>query len=77
MQKRRDFIYLDPPYNPVSSTAYFTKYTNNGFSYNEQKKLAETYRQLDEIKCNVILTNSNTPLVRELLCTFCQVYNRS
>jgi len=65
-----DFIYLDPPYNPVSSTAYFTNYTYDGFSYNDQKKLAEIYKQLDEMKCNVMLTNSNTPLVRELYAPF-------
>jgi DNA adenine methylase len=65
-----DFIYLDPPYNPVSSTAYFTNYTDNGFSYNDQKKLAEIYKQLDEMKCNVMLTNSNTASVRELYTPF-------
>jgi DNA adenine methylase len=68
--KEGDFIYLDPPYSPVSSTAYFTNYTTDGFSYNDQKKLAETYKQLDEIKCKVMLTNSNTPLVRELYAPF-------
>jgi DNA adenine methylase len=60
--KEGDFIYLDPPYSPVSSTAYFTKYTNNGFSHKDQEKLAEIYKQLDEIKCKIMLTNSNTPL---------------
>jgi DNA adenine methylase len=68
--KEGDFIYLDPPYNPESSTAYFTNYTDNGFSNKEQEKLAEIYRQLDEIKCKVMLTNSNTPLVRELYAPF-------
>jgi len=68
--KEGDFMYLDPPYNPVSSTAYFTNYTDNGFSYNDQKRLAKIYKQLDEMKCNVMLTNSNTPLVRELYAPF-------
>ena len=68
--KEGDFVYLDPPYSPASSTAYFTNYTTDGFSYNDQKKLAETYGQLDEIKCKVMLTNSNTPLVRELYADF-------
>jgi DNA adenine methylase len=68
--KEGDFIYLDPPYSPVSSTAYFTNYTDNGFSYNDQEKLAEIYRQLDEMRCKVMLTNSNTSLVRELYAPF-------
>jgi DNA adenine methylase len=64
--KEGDFIYLDPPYNPEGSTAYFTNYTDNGFSYNDQKRLAEIYKQLDEMKCNVMLTNSNTPFMHRL-----------
>jgi DNA adenine methylase len=68
--KEGDFIYLDPPYSPVSSTAYFTNYTTDGFSYKDQKELAERFRQLDEMKCKVMLTNSNTPLVRELYAPF-------
>jgi DNA adenine methylase len=35
-----------------------------------KEKLAEIYKQLDEMKCNVMLTNSNTPLVRELYAPF-------
>jgi DNA adenine methylase len=50
LQKARegDFIYLDPPYNPVTSTSYFTKYTNNGFSYKDQEELATVFRKLDD-----------------------------
>jgi DNA adenine methylase len=68
--KECDFIYLDPPYSPVSSTAYFTSYMHNGFSNKDQEKLAEIYKQLDEMKCKVMLTNSNTSLVRELYADF-------
>jgi DNA adenine methylase len=65
-----DFIYLDPPYSPDSPTANFTNYTYNGFSNKNQEELAEIFRQLDEMKCKVMLTNSNTPLVRELYADF-------
>src|SRR5919206_501642 len=47
-----------------------TNYTYDGFSSNNQKELAEIFRQLDEMKCKVMLTNSNTPLVRELYAPF-------
>ena len=68
--KEGDFIYLYPPYSPSSSTAYFTNYTTDGLSYNDQKKLAGVFRQLNEMKCKIMLTNSNTPLVRELYAPF-------
>jgi DNA adenine methylase len=68
--KEGDFIYLDPPYNPVSSTAYFTKYTNNGFSYKDQEELATVFRKLDNRRCKVLLSNSDTQFIRELL-RFC------
>jgi site-specific DNA-adenine methylase len=68
--KEGDFIYLDPPYSPESPTANFTSYTYNGFSNKDQEKLDEVYKQLDEMKCKVMLINSNTPLVRELYAPF-------
>ena len=61
-----DFIYLDPPYIPVSSTAYFTSYTKYEFSPDDQKDLASVFRKLDERGCKVMLTNSDTPSTREL-----------
>ena len=67
-----DFIYLDPPYNPESSTASFTSYTHSGFSDNDQKELADIFRKLDDRKCKVMLTNSSTPLVRELYAPFAE-----
>ena len=65
-----DFIYLDPPYNPESATSYFTGYTDNGFSNKDQKELADIFKKLDDRKCKVMLTNSSTPLVRELYTPF-------
>jgi DNA adenine methylase len=65
-----DFIYLDPPYNPESSTAYFTGYTNNGFSNKDQRELADIFRKLDDRKCKVLLSNSSTPLIKELYSDF-------
>lgn len=61
-----DFIYLDPPYTPVSSTAYFTAYTNEGYSAEEQRRLANIFKKLDGRHCNVLLSNSDTPYIRKL-----------
>ncbi len=65
-----DFVYLDPPYRPTSSTANFTGYTNEGFTDADQKQLLDTFKKLDRRGCKVLLSNSNTPFVRELYQEF-------
>jgi DNA adenine methylase len=68
--KENDFVYLDPPYKPVSETAYFTKYTNNGFNDQDQINLAEIFKELDYKKCKILLSNSNTEFIRKLYSNF-------
>ena len=65
-----DFIYLDPPYNPISSTSNFTSYTNNKFSEKDQIELSEIFIRLHDRKCNILLSNSDTPLIRKLYRDF-------
>ena len=60
------FIYLDPPYSPISKTAHFTRYTNNGFSSKNQEELAAVFRKLNDRGCKVLLSNSDTPYIRQL-----------
>lgn len=64
--RRGDFVYFDPPYQPLSDTARFTSYTRHPFGEREQRRLAAVYRELDRRGCRVMLSNSDTPLVREL-----------
>ena len=66
MASRGDFLYLDPPYNPVSATASFTSYFKLPFGEDEQMRLAAAYRRLDRRGCLLMLSNSDTPLVRKL-----------
>jgi DNA adenine methylase len=61
-----DFVYLDPPYHPLSDTAHFTSYTASDFGAEDQRRLAEVFRELDRCGCQVLLSNSHTELVREL-----------
>jgi len=61
-----DFLYLDPPYHPLSDTASFTSYTRDDFGEADQIRLAQVFRQLDRRGCNVMLSNSYTSLIREL-----------
>lgn len=61
-----DFVYFDPPYHPVSSTARFTAYTRNAFGEAQQERLADVFRTLDARGCRVLLSNSDTPYIRGL-----------
>ncbi len=65
-----DFIYFDPPYVPVSETANFTHYSADSFGEAEQQRLAEVFAALAARGCQVMLSNSDTPLVRELYADF-------
>ena len=61
-----DFVYFDPPYVPVSATSSFTAYDKHGFGVEDQRRLAEVFRELDARGVFVMLSNSMTPFVREL-----------
>ena len=64
--KPNAFVYLDPPYHPLSETANFTGYTSDAFGEEDQRRLAEVFQKLDSIGCLVMLSNSDTPFIREL-----------
>ena len=53
------FVYIDPPYRPLSTTSSFTSYSENDFGDKEQIELAEFYRKLDGKGAFVILSNSD------------------
>lgn len=61
-----DFIYLDPPYAPVSKTANFTKYLKEDFTFEDQKKLAEIFKELDRKGCYIMLSNSDIDFIKDL-----------
>ncbi|MFK8181778.1 MAG: DNA adenine methylase [Phormidesmis sp.] len=64
--RKNDFIYFDPPYDPVSDTASFTGYDINGFNKDEQKRLRDTFARLSEKGCKVMLSNAYTEFIRDL-----------
>jgi DNA adenine methylase len=68
--KENDFVYFDPPYHPLNETSNFTNYTPHGFDYNQQKRLANFFYELDKRKCNILLSNSDTTFVRDLYSSF-------
>ena len=56
--KEGDLVYFDPPYEPMSSTAYFTDYSAEGFGKDDQERLLDAATELDQKGASVILSNS-------------------
>src|SRR5215472_8083111 len=68
--QKGDFVYLDPPYDPVSYTSNFTAYTPNGFGRKNQEQLADVFNKLNSRGCLLLLSNSDTPFIRALYSGF-------
>jgi DNA adenine methylase len=64
--RKGDFVYFDPPYDPVSKTSSFVSYSKDGFGVAEQTALRDFVDQLTSDGVNVLLSNSNTPLIQSL-----------
>lgn len=65
-----DFVYFDPPYVPLSDTAYFTSYSSAGFDINMQKKLFELCCRLHKKGIRFMLSNSSSPFILDLYKKF-------
>jgi DNA adenine methylase len=63
---KEDFVFLDPPYVPISENSDFKRYTKEQFYEEDQRRLAKKVDELVNKGCQVMLTNSNHPLVYEL-----------
>ena len=61
--KKDNFIYFDPPYQPISKTSAFTSYTNKTFGLKDLKKLVDLCYDLDSKGCKVLLSNANSEIV--------------
>lgn len=58
-----DFVYLDPPYVPLTATASFTDYTSGGFDDEDQVRLRDTAAELKARGVRVLVSNSSSPRV--------------
>jgi DNA adenine methylase len=65
-----DFVYFDPPYHPRSRTSSFTAFDRHGFNIGDQCILRNVFAELAQRGVYVMLTNSNTRLIRELYVGF-------
>jgi len=64
--RKGDLVYFDPPYIPLSASASFSAYAKEGFGLHEQELLAETIAKLNAKGVYVLLSNSDTPITRNI-----------
>ncbi len=68
--KNGDFVYFDPPYDPLDGKESFTSYTKYNFSKEDQKRLADLFKTLSKKGIYVMLSNHNTAYINELYKDF-------
>lgn len=64
--KAGDFVYFDPPYHPITKTSNFTSYTAGSFNEDDQRELVRVANDLSQRGCAVVLSNNDTPFIREI-----------
>lgn len=62
----KSFVYLDPPYYPISETANFTGYVQGGWTKEHQKRLKNACDQLTQRNIKFLLSNSSADFIKEL-----------
>lgn len=68
--KAWDFVYFDPPYDVLTESANFTSYNESGFGRDMQEKLRDTCVKLHKKWVKFMLSNHNTPFIREIFDGF-------
>jgi DNA adenine methylase len=64
------FVYLDPPYQPISKTANFTNYSTFKWNEKEQENLKNLCVELDNMGIKFMQSNSNAELIKDLYSQF-------
>jgi DNA adenine methylase len=64
--RRGNVVYCDPPYVPISPTAYFTSYAQTGFSLHDQERLALLACKLSQRSVTVVISNHENEFTRSL-----------
>ena len=68
--RENDFIYFDPPYTTSHKNNGFIEYNSKIFSLEDQKKLVDIMKRLNEKKCKIVMSNADHPLIRKYYDNF-------
>jgi DNA adenine methylase len=63
---RKSFVYLDPPYHPISESSNFTGYVQGGWNLNDQIRLRDTCDFLNERGIRFLLSNSSSQEIKKI-----------
>ncbi|MDD2633904.1 MAG: DNA adenine methylase [Bacteroidales bacterium] len=61
----KSFIYLDPPYHPISENSNFTGYVQGGWDMWDQVRLRETCDLLNSKGIKFLLSNSSATFIKD------------
>lgn len=64
--EKKDFVYFDPPYDPISKSSNFTGYVQGGFDEAAQERLRDLCNALDKKGVKFLLSNSATDFIKGL-----------
>jgi DNA adenine methylase len=67
-----DFVYIDPPYDPISETASFTGYDVGGFGRAQQERLKDCIDRLKQKGCYLLMSNASTDFINQLYSEYSQ-----
>ena len=62
----KSFVYLDPPYHPLSESSNFTGYIQGGWGVEEQINLKKACDKLDKKGVKFLLSNSSADFIKDL-----------
>ena len=70
------FVYIDPPYRPLTATSSFTSYTKNEFGDKQQVELAKFVDCVSERGAKVVISNSDPKNINENDNFFDDIYSK-
>lgn len=71
---KNTFVYIDPPYRPLSRTSNFTAYTKLEFNDDSQIELSNFAKEIDKVGAKIMLSNSDPKNVDESDTFFDDIY---